>query len=75
MNDRTTFSKPAAADTMPHFVMRFSPISGVNIQTNMPKEILVFELEKFCLDQKLQSPPFEAYHGGQQPGAGLTGPA
>lgn len=75
MNDGFTFNKTEATDTMPHFVLRFSPISGVTIDTNIPKEILVFELEKFCLATKLQSPPFEAFNGGQQPGAGLTGPA
>jgi hypothetical protein len=46
-------------DTVPFFSMRISPVSGVEVKTNMPKHVLVFELQKLILAQMMNSWPGE----------------
>lgn len=75
MTNRVNHETATSGDQMPHFSLRFSPLAGVQVSTNIPKEILIFELEKFILSLKVSSPPFEAYSLGKEPGAGLTKPA
>jgi len=44
---------------VPFFSIRFSPIEGIQVETNMTKQVLCFELDKFVLSMKLSSPPGE----------------
>ena len=68
-------SENGEQDQVPFFSIRFSPIEGTQVLTNMAKEETVYQLEKFCLLVKLDHPAIKGVFPVSQSPVGLTGPA